>query len=116
MNIFKMLGNLGNMSKIQKDIQAITEEMADKEYHASAGGGLVSAIATGGGRLVSVTIDPKLIQDNDKDLLEDLVVSAANAALMEAKRQSADAVQQKLAEKLDMPEMAQMLNQFMPKT
>ena len=68
--------------------EAAKEEIAE----ASAGGGMVSVKANGGGELVEITIDPRAIDPDDPELLADMVLAASNEAL----RAAAQAVETKL--------------------
>jgi DNA-binding YbaB/EbfC family protein len=68
--------------------EAAKEEVAE----ASAGGGMVTVKANGGGELVEVVIDPRAIDPDDPELLADMVLAAANEAL----RSAAQAVEMKL--------------------
>lgn len=115
MNLFKMLGNLGNLAKIQEEMQATTAELAELTFEGKAGGGMVVVLVNGAQQMVNCTIDPKLIEDNDRELIEDLLVSAVNQAMLQAKKESAEIVQRKLAERLNMPELSGILGNFMPK-
>lgn len=65
---------------MQEQLQAAQAELAATEITGSAGGGLVSATVTGGGELLSVTIDPKVIDPDDAETLQDLVVAAVRDA------------------------------------
>lgn len=114
MSFMKMLGNLGNLSKMQQEMQAITGELALLEYQGSAGGGMVVVKASGAQQLVSCSIDPQLIKDNDKELLEDLVVAAANQALGDAKKNTADLLQKRLSERFNLPDISNLLGGMMP--
>ena len=116
MNLFKLMSNLGNLTKMQEEVQNIGAELAENEYIGKAGGDLVSATVNGTQQVIACAIDQKLVDDNDRELIEDLVVSAVNEALAEAKRKSAELMQQKLAEKFDMPELGDMLGNLMPKS
>ena len=115
MNLFKMLGNLGNIAKMQQEIQALTAELASRQFEGKAGGGLVRVVVSGSQQLLSVSIDPKLVEDNDRELIEGLIVSAVNEAMTEAKTQSAEFMQKQLAEKFDLPDMQGLLDNFMPR-
>lgn len=78
MNIGKMMQQA---RKMQENMQKMQEELADMEMHGEAGGGMVK-VTMGGDRAVrKVEIDPSLWDEQDKDLLEDLVVAAMNSAL-----------------------------------
>jgi DNA-binding YbaB/EbfC family protein len=66
--------------KMQQQLAVAQAELAQTEIEGSAGGGLVSATVTGSGELLSVTIDPKVIDPDDVDTLQDLVVAAVRDA------------------------------------
>lgn len=76
---------------------------------------MVVVEVNGAGQITGCTIDPKLYDDKDRELLEDLVVAAANDALAAAKTESAEIVQKKLAERLDIPDLQGLLGAFIPK-
>ncbi|CAM3559863.1 YbaB/EbfC family nucleoid-associated protein [Stackebrandtia soli] len=85
-------GGAPNMQKLLKQAQqmqadylAAQEELNSAEVTASAGGGLVSATVSGAGELKSVSIDPKAVDLDDLETLEDLVVAAVAAANADAK-------------------------------
>jgi len=59
-------------------------ELAVRRFEASAGGGMVSAAVSGGLRVLSVEIEPGLIADNDRGMIQDLTAAAVNAALTKA--------------------------------
>jgi DNA-binding YbaB/EbfC family protein len=67
-------------------ISEIREELAKEFVEGSAGGGMVVAEANGRGRIVRVKIEPKLIDQNDLEMLEDLVAAAVNQATDKAKQ------------------------------
>ena len=80
-----------DMNQLMKQAQQMQEQMAKAQaelqtetVEASTGGGLVTVRATGGGDIVSITIDPKAIDPDDAELLEDLVLAAVNEALRSA--------------------------------
>ncbi len=66
--------------KMQEQLVAAQAELAAREVEGSAGGGLVKVVMTGGGELVSVTIDPKAVDPDDVETLQDLVVAAVRDA------------------------------------
>ena len=55
----------------------------------SSGGGMVKAVAAGDGSIVSVKIDPKVINPADKDLLEDMVLAAVDGAIKKSREMAA---------------------------
>ena len=84
--MFGSIGNITNLLKSAKDLQAnmerMQEELARKRIDGDAGAGLVRAVVDGKGMLVDVKIDPKATED--VELLEDLVKSAICAAVQKA--------------------------------
>ena len=56
-------------------------ELAHETVEASAGGGMVTVTATGAGEITEIKIDPKAIDPDDPELLEDMVLAAVNEAL-----------------------------------
>lgn len=68
-------------SRLQRKIEARKKELESETVEATAGNDRVRAVASGAGTLVSVTIDPELIRSESLELVQDLVVAAANAAL-----------------------------------
>lgn len=81
-------GNMGNLmkqaQKMQKDMEKNQKELESREYEASAGGGVVTVTLTGKKRLSSVKINPEAVDEDDVEMLEDLVLSAVNAAMQMA--------------------------------
>ncbi|MDR0861983.1 MAG: YbaB/EbfC family nucleoid-associated protein [Oscillospiraceae bacterium] len=81
-------GNQLNMikqaQKIQAEMLLLEEELKDKRYTASAGGGVVTATVNGKHELVSVAIQPEVVDPDDIETLQDLMVAAVNEALREA--------------------------------
>jgi len=83
------MANMNNMMKqaqaLQRKLMAAQEELATLEVTGSAGGGMVTATATGAGDLTSVVISPEVVDPDDVELLADMVVAAVNEALRAAK-------------------------------
>ncbi len=74
--------------KMQRDAAAAQEEIAQMEFTATAGGGMVEATVTGGGELKALKIDPEAIDPEDTEMLEDTIVAAVNEALRTASETS----------------------------
>ena len=70
--------------QMQSQMQQMQEEAANEVVEASAGGGMVTVKATGGGEIVSIAIDPKAIDPDDPEMLSDLILAAVNEALRSA--------------------------------
>ena len=71
---------LKQMQKMQQDISRTQEELELKEYKASSGGGAVSATVTGQKKLVSLSLQPDVVDPEDIDMLQDLIVAAVSEA------------------------------------
>jgi DNA-binding YbaB/EbfC family protein len=76
------MGNLQRMAQqMQQEMARIQAELEAATVQGSAGGGVVSATVTGQQELVSITIDPSVVDAEDVEMLQDLVVAAVNDAL-----------------------------------
>ena len=81
----KGIGDLVRQAqKLQSQMAKVQEEMAAKTVEGSAGGGMVTVIANGKQEVMSIKIDPEVVNPNDIEMLQDLVVAAANDALKKA--------------------------------
>jgi len=80
--------NIQNLMKQAQEMQTRMQEMQTKlegeKVDGTSGGGMVKAVVTGKGIVISVKIDPSLIVPDDKEMLEDLVVAAINDAKVKA--------------------------------
>jgi DNA-binding YbaB/EbfC family protein len=85
--------NIAGMMKQVQEMQAKMGEMqkrlAETEIQGSAGGGMVTATMTGKNELKKLKIDPKLVDPNEVEMLEDLIVAACNDARTKAEAQIA---------------------------
>jgi hypothetical protein len=80
-------GNLAKMAqKMQADMARAQEELGTLQVEGSAGGGAVTAVVTGHQELVSLTIDPDVVDPADVEMLQDLVLAAVNDGLANARR------------------------------
>jgi nucleoid-associated protein EbfC len=80
------MANLQRMAQqMQQQMARVQEELAAATVEGSAGGGVIKAVATGRQELVSVTIDPSVVDPDDVEMLQDLVVAAVNDALDESR-------------------------------
>ena len=86
----KGLPNMGNLMKkaqqLQEKMAKVQEELGGKTVETSAGGGMVTVVANGKQEIVSIKIDPEVIDPNDVEMLEDLVLAAVNDALYQARQ------------------------------
>ena len=88
--MFNMQKMLKQVQKVQADMAKVQEALSNERVEGTAGGGVVKAVATGHGDLVSISIDPSAVDPNDVSLLEDLVLAAVGEALRKAKEVAAE--------------------------
>ena len=88
--------------KMQQDMQKMQSELEEKEYTASAGGGVVTAVVTGKRELKALTIDPEAVDPEDVEMLQDLIVASVNEAIRAAETDMASNMQ-KLTGGLGLP-------------
>ena len=84
-------GNMSNLLKqaqdVQKKIEEIQNQLADMVVDAEAGGGMGSVKVNGKQEILQINIDPEAMKE-DKEMLEDLIISAVNKALTKAQTHS----------------------------
>jgi nucleoid-associated protein EbfC len=88
--VFNMQKMLKQVQKVQEDMARVQEGLAQERVEATAGGGVVRAVANGHGDLLELKIDPAAVDPNDVALLEDLVVAAVGEALRKARELAAE--------------------------
>ncbi|MGI5851546.1 MAG: YbaB/EbfC family nucleoid-associated protein [Clostridiales bacterium] len=85
---FPGMGNMNNLmkqaKKMQEQMMKMQEELEEKTVEASAGGGVVTVIANGKKEIIEITIDPAVVDPDDIEMLQDLIMAAANEALRKA--------------------------------
>ena len=84
------LSDLGQLAARAQEIQSrladVQRELAGRRVEGSAGGGMVTAVANGGLRILEVRIEPSLVASGDLAMLQDLTAAAVNAALAKAQQ------------------------------
>ena len=75
------MGMMGQLQKLQEQIQEAQAHLAEEAVTAAAGGGVVKVTVTGDQRCQSVEISPEILQDGDVEMLQDLLLTAFNSAL-----------------------------------
>ena len=81
MNMNKLMKQAQQM---QKKMSQIQEELENKTYEATAGGGAVKALVNGKKELLDLQIDEDVVDPEDVEMLEDLILAAINEAMREA--------------------------------
>lgn len=96
--MFKGLGNIANIMKQAQEMgskmQAMQEELKTKRTTGAAGGGMVEVDMNGMAEVLAVRIDPDLVAKGDREMIEDLLPAAFNAAHERAKQLHAESLQQ----------------------
>jgi DNA-binding YbaB/EbfC family protein len=72
------------MRKMQKQMEKIQAELAEKTLDVSSGGGVVTITITGDQKVQAIKIDPEAVDPEDVEMLEDLLVAAVNEAVAES--------------------------------
>ena len=81
----KMLGNImKEAQKMQAEMARVQEEAKQKTAEATAGGGMVTVVASGTGEIISVKIEKEVVDPEDVEMLQDLIMAASNEALRRA--------------------------------
>ena len=85
----KGIPNMGNLLKQAQQFQTkmakLQEELGDRTVEASAGGGMVSVVINGRQEIISINIDPEVINPDDREMLQDLILAAVNDGVTKAK-------------------------------
>ena len=92
-----MGGGPGNMQSMLKQAQKMQEDMAnlqaeleEREYDVAAGGGVVNVKINGKKEIISVKIEPEVVDHDDIETLEDLITAAVNEAIKKVESVSQD--------------------------
>jgi hypothetical protein len=84
--------SFGNLAKMAQQMQAqmarVQAELETLTVQGRAGGGAVTATVTGKQELVSIAIDPEVVDPSDVEMLQDLVTAAVNEALRAARAEA----------------------------
>lgn len=98
--MFKGLGDMGDLSKMMEAAQEMQTKMVEMQegltrltVTGEAGAGLVKATATAKGELTALDIDPSIFRQEDKEVVEDLIL----AAIKDAQRRAQDKAAQEMA-------------------
>ena len=91
-----MPGNMNNLMKqaqrMQRQMEENQKELEEKEFTAKAGGGAVDVTVTGKKEITKIKLSEEVVDPEDIEMLEDLVMAAANEALRMAEEASAEAM------------------------
>ncbi|MBM3225294.1 MAG: YbaB/EbfC family nucleoid-associated protein [Candidatus Tectomicrobia bacterium] len=89
-----MRGGMGNLMKqaqqMQQKMLKMQEEVAKRTLEASVGGGMVTVQVNGKNEVLSIKIEPQVVDPNDVEMLEDLIVAGVNEALRKSQEMMAE--------------------------
>lgn len=97
--------------KLQTEMAKMQEEAKKKTVEATAGGGMVTAVASGAGEIISLRIEKDVVNPEDVEMLQDLVIAAANEALRRA-QEMVQGEMSKLTGGLQMPGLGDLGKMF----
>ncbi len=83
-------GLAGQLQAMQQQMMDTQEALGEKTVEASSGGGMVSVVMSGHKKLVSIKIDPQVVDPADVDMLQDLILTAVNEAVDATEKLAAD--------------------------
>src|SRR4030065_1181233 len=106
-----MIGDLMRQAKkMQQEMAKIQEEAKKKTVEASAGGGMVTVTANGGMEIISIKIEREVVNPDDIEMLQDLIIAAANEALRRAQQMVSEEMS-KVTGGLNLPGMGNLFGQ-----
>ena len=102
----KFGGNIKNLlkqaGKMKEQMDKLQSEAGEKTVEASSGGGMVTVVAKAKGEIISIKIEPEIVQENDIEMLQDLITASINEALKRGQEIVKDEVS-KMAGNLGIP-------------
>jgi len=113
--MFQGLGNLGSIfkqaSEFSGQLQKLGAELKNRRTTGSSGGGMVEIEINGALEVLRCTIDPQLVAQGDREMLEDLLVAAMNQAVQKGKQLHADGLKE-IAGGLQLPGVQEALEKI----
>lgn len=104
--MFKNLANLGNLMRQAQEmggkVQEVKEKLKTMRVKGSSGGGMIDVEMNGVGQMVRLVIDPQLVENNEREMLEDLIPAAVNEAIKKAKELHVEEIKS-LTQGIDVP-------------
>lgn len=115
--MFKSLGNIASLLKqaqlMKSKMSELQEKLARVRVEGAAGGGMVTVEVNGQQKVTGIKVDEKLLNADDREMLEDLLVAACNQALDKAKEAAAQEMAE-LTGGMGLPGMDEMMKQLQP--
>lgn len=79
--MFDMMKMMGKVKEVQEKMKKAQEELGSVTADAESGGGLVKVVVNGRKEVVSLDVDPSLINKDDAEMMQDLIIAAVNLAI-----------------------------------
>jgi DNA-binding YbaB/EbfC family protein len=113
--VFKGLSNIASLMRQAQQMggkmQEISERLRGERATGAAGGGMVEVEVNGLGEVLSVKIEPSLVENGDREMIEDLLPAAINQAVAKSKQLHVEAMKS-LTDGMDMPGLEEALSQI----
>lgn len=113
--MFKGLTNLSALMRQAQEVggrlQQLQDQLKLRRVSGSAGAGMVTVEANGLGQVLKITIEPALVERNEREMIEDLLAAAVNDVLAKAKQMHVEAVKE-LTEGVDLPGLEGAIERF----
>lgn len=113
--MFKGIANLASIMRqaqqMGSKMQAVNEKLKTQRALGSAGGGMIEVEVNGLGEVLRLKIEPNLVEQGEREMIEDLVPAAVNQALAKAKQLHLDAMKT-MTEELDIPAISEAITQI----
>ena len=113
-----MLKGIGNLAAMFKQVQQFQGRMSEFQEHlgqvrveGQAGGGMVTVEASGHQKILNIRVEESLLENDDREMLEDLLVAAVNQALDKAKEAAAEEMS-KMTGDMNLPGLDEALSKF----
>ena len=95
-NLMKFQNLVKQAQEFQKKMKEMQEELKNKIVEATAGGGMVTVTANGQQEIISIKIEPEVVNPKDIEMLEDLILAAVNEAKRKAEELAKDEMKNRL--------------------
>ena len=83
-------GMMGQLKKLQEQMEQAQAQLAEESVSATVGGGAIKVTMTGDQRCKEITIDPDMLKDADAEMLQDMLLSCVNMALDKSRELQSD--------------------------
>jgi DNA-binding YbaB/EbfC family protein len=84
------MGMMQQLQQLQEQMVQAQDALADETVTATVGGGVVTVVATGDQKIVSIEIAPEILEDADVEMLQDMILTAVNSALEKGQELAAE--------------------------